>query len=126
MRTHECDSMLKGRMQSQPANPQADSKGLKQLVDAEAMSGVDNQYLRIFKSNVFVRDHDRSIRFYVDQLGFSVVADGLFDFGRWVAIAPPDGNAILALLAPKRGSPNYKLIGRPTQIGFIAEDIYAT
>jgi serine phosphatase RsbU (regulator of sigma subunit)/predicted enzyme related to lactoylglutathione lyase len=84
------------------------------------------QYLRIFKSNVYVRDHERSIRFYVDQLGFNVLADARFEFDRWVAIAPPDGNAILALLAPKRGSANYRLIGRPTHIGFIAEDIYAT
>jgi serine phosphatase RsbU (regulator of sigma subunit)/predicted enzyme related to lactoylglutathione lyase len=83
-------------------------------------------YLRIFKSNVFIRDHDRSLKFYIDQLGFSIVADGRFEFGRWVAIAPPDGSAILALIAPKRGSENYKLIGRPTQIAFIAEDINAT
>lgn len=88
--------------------------------------GEQSQYLRIFKSNVFVRNLDRSVKFYVDQLGFSVVADGRFEFGRWVAIAPPDGNAILAVLAPKRGSANHKLIGRATQIGFIAEDIHAT
>jgi serine phosphatase RsbU (regulator of sigma subunit) len=43
-----------------------------------------------------------------------------------VAVAPPDGSAILALVAPKRGSENYKLIGRNTQISFIAEDINAT
>jgi hypothetical protein len=85
-----------------------------------------SSYLRIFKSNVFVRDHDRSLGFYIDKLGFSVVADARFDFGRWVAVAPPDGSAILALLAPIRGSENYKLIGRATQIAFIAEDIYAT
>ncbi len=83
-------------------------------------------YLRIFKSTVFVRDHDRSLKFYVDRLGFSVVADGRFEFDRWVAIAPPDGSAILALVAPKRGSENYKHIGRITHIGFIAEDIFAT
>jgi serine phosphatase RsbU (regulator of sigma subunit)/predicted enzyme related to lactoylglutathione lyase len=83
-------------------------------------------YLRIFKSNVFVRDHVRSLKFYIDQLGFSVVADGRFEFGRWMVIAPPDGSAILAVIAPKRGSENYKLIGRDTQIAFIAEDIYAT
>jgi serine phosphatase RsbU (regulator of sigma subunit)/predicted enzyme related to lactoylglutathione lyase len=83
-------------------------------------------YLRIFKSNVFVRDHDRSLKFYIDQLGFSIVADARFEFGRWVAIAPPDGSAILALIVPRRGSENYKLIGRCTQIGFIAEDINAT
>jgi serine phosphatase RsbU (regulator of sigma subunit) len=60
-------------------------------------------------------------------LGFSVLADARFEFGgRWVALAPPDGSAILALVAPKRGSENYKHIGRPTQIAFIAEDINAT
>jgi serine phosphatase RsbU (regulator of sigma subunit)/catechol 2,3-dioxygenase-like lactoylglutathione lyase family enzyme len=85
-----------------------------------------SSYLRIFKSNVFVRDHDRSLKFYVDQLGFNVVAEARFEFGRWVAIAPPDGSTILALVAPHRGTENYKLIGRHTQIAFIAEDIHAT
>lgn len=84
-----------------------------------------NPYLRIFKSNVYVRDHDRSIDFYVHRLGFCVVADQRFEFGRWVAIAPPDGTAILGLIAPRRGSENYRLIGRNTQIGFIAEDVNA-
>ncbi len=87
----------------------------------------ESSYLRIFKSTVFVRNHDRSLQFYVGQLGFSVLADTRFEFGgRWVAVAPPDGSAILALVAPKRGSENYKLIGRNTQISFIAEDINAT
>ncbi|AXC10596.1 Serine phosphatase RsbU, regulator of sigma subunit [Acidisarcina polymorpha] len=86
----------------------------------------DSPYLRIFKSNVYVRDLARSVSFYVDQLGFSVLADGRFEFGRWIAVAPPDGSTILALLAPKRNSDNYKLIGRPTNIGFITEDINAT
>lgn len=105
----------------------ANGSATRTLFDSSSLrSGEQSQYLRIFKSNVFVRDHDRSLKFYVDQLGFSVVADGRFEFGRWVAIAPPDGSAILALIAPKRGSENYKLIGRPTQIGFIAEDINAT
>jgi serine phosphatase RsbU (regulator of sigma subunit)/predicted enzyme related to lactoylglutathione lyase len=84
-------------------------------------------YLRVFKSTIYVRDHDLSLKFYVDQLGFSVVADARFDFdGRWVAIAPPDGSTVLALIAPKRGSENYKLIGRNTQVGFLSEDINAT
>ena len=83
-------------------------------------------YLRIFKSNVFVRDHDQSLKFYIDKLGFKVVADTRFEFGRWIAVAPPDGSAILALLAPRRGSENYKHIGRTTHIAFITEDIHAT
>ncbi len=89
-------------------------------------SGSENPYLRIFKSNVYVRDHDRSLGFYVGLLGFCVLADSRFEFGRWVAIAPPDGSAILALVAPRRGSENYRLIGRNTHIAFIAEDIDAT
>jgi serine phosphatase RsbU (regulator of sigma subunit)/catechol 2,3-dioxygenase-like lactoylglutathione lyase family enzyme len=98
------------------------------LVDPSTVSpDQESSYLRIFKSTVFVRNHDRSLQFYVGQLGFSVLADTRFEFGgRWVAVAPPDGSAILALVAPKRGSENYKLVGRNTQISFIAEDINAT
>jgi serine phosphatase RsbU (regulator of sigma subunit) len=84
-------------------------------------------YLRIFKSTIYVRNHDLSLKFYIDQLGFSIVADARFDFdGRWVAIAPPDGTAVIALVAPKPGTENYRLIGRNTQIGFISEDIDTT
>lgn len=52
--------------------------------------GQQSPYLRIFEADVFVRDLDRSVEFYVDRLGFSVVADGRFEFSRWVAIAPPE------------------------------------
>jgi serine phosphatase RsbU (regulator of sigma subunit)/predicted enzyme related to lactoylglutathione lyase len=87
----------------------------------------ERPYLRVFKSTVYVRDHDRSLNFYVNQLGFSVLADVDFTYdGRWVAIAPPDGQAILALVAPKPGTDKYRLIGRETQIGFISEDINTT
>jgi serine phosphatase RsbU (regulator of sigma subunit)/catechol 2,3-dioxygenase-like lactoylglutathione lyase family enzyme len=88
--------------------------------------GFETPYLRIFKSNVFVRDPDRSLPFYTDQLGFTILADGRFEFGRWVAVAPPDGSAILALVAPRPGTENYRLIGRATNVSFIAEDINAT
>jgi serine phosphatase RsbU (regulator of sigma subunit)/predicted enzyme related to lactoylglutathione lyase len=87
----------------------------------------ERPYLRIFKSTVYVRDHERSLAFYVNQLGFSVVADVDLTYdGRWVAIAPPDGQAILALVAPKPGTDKYRFIGRETQIGFISEDINTT
>lgn len=40
-------------------------------------SRLDRQdpYLRVLCVNVFVRDQDRSLRFYVDQLGFGLVVD---------------------------------------------------
>ncbi|MFL6305268.1 MAG: PP2C family protein-serine/threonine phosphatase [Candidatus Sulfotelmatobacter sp.] len=114
-------------MKPESAISQTENLRVQRVVNGGASSG-DRQtpYLRVFKSNVFVRDHERALKFYVEQLGFSVLAEARFEFGRWVAIAPPDGSTILALIAPKRGSENYKHIGRPTQIAFIAEDIYAT
>jgi serine phosphatase RsbU (regulator of sigma subunit)/predicted enzyme related to lactoylglutathione lyase len=110
----------------EPASSRKEEVQVSSLIDESRRALECGSYLRIFKSNVYVRDHDSALKFYLDQLGFSVVADGTFEFGRWVAIAPPDGSTILALVTPKRGSPNYKLIGRVTQIAFIAEDIYAT
>lgn len=44
---------------------------------------------------------------------------------RWLAVAPPDGTATLALVAPKPGSEEYKLIGQPTQIVFLTENVRA-
>ena len=87
----------------------------------------ERPYLRVFKSTVYVSDHDRSLDFYVNCLGFSILADIAFTYdGRWVAIAPPDGQAILALVAPKPGTEKYRFIGRDTQIGFLSEDINTT
>jgi serine phosphatase RsbU (regulator of sigma subunit)/catechol 2,3-dioxygenase-like lactoylglutathione lyase family enzyme len=83
-------------------------------------------HLRIHCINVFVRDQDRSLEFYVDQLGFHVAFDARLQSGeRWVAVAPPDGSAILALVAPKANSEQYKLIGRSTQVVFVTEDVAA-
>src|ERR1700682_5628689 len=85
-----------------------------------------NPYLRIHAVNIFVRDQDRSVRFYVDQLGFDLAFDvRLQSGGRWVAVAPPDGTAVLTLIAPEPGSKEYELIGRQTQLVFLTEDVTA-
>jgi serine phosphatase RsbU (regulator of sigma subunit) len=83
-------------------------------------------HLRIHAVNIYVRDQDRSLRFYLDQLGFNLAFDANFgSSGRWVAVAPPDGSAVLMLIAPKRGSQEYKFIGRATQVAFVTEDVLA-
>jgi phosphoserine phosphatase RsbU/P len=82
--------------------------------------------LRVQHVTVFVRDQDRSLRFYLDQLGFSLAADYRFETGgRWVAVAPPDGPTILALVMPKPGSEEYALIGKLKQLTFVTEDVTA-
>ncbi|MFY9793607.1 MAG: SpoIIE family protein phosphatase [Candidatus Sulfotelmatobacter sp.] len=83
-------------------------------------------YLRLLCINVFVRDQDRSLRFYVDQLGFGLVIDENYESaGRWLAVAPPDGNTVLALITPKRKSEDYKLIGRSKHAVLVTEDVVA-
>jgi serine phosphatase RsbU (regulator of sigma subunit)/predicted enzyme related to lactoylglutathione lyase len=83
-------------------------------------------YLRLHCVNIFVRDQDRSLRFYLDQLGFHLAFDARLQSGdRWVAVAPPDGSAILSLVTPKPKSQEYKLIGRSTQVVFVTEDVAA-
>ena len=44
---------------------------------AESMLPQDrnNAYLGVYAVSVFVRDQERSLRFYVDQLGFSLAFD---------------------------------------------------
>src|SRR5271163_78568 len=84
-------------------------------------------YLRVHAVNVFVRDQDQSLRFYVDQLGFSLAFDVRLQTGqRSVGVSPPDGTAVLTLIAPSPDSEQYKLIGRPTGVTFVAEDVVAT
>ncbi|HEY6391737.1 MAG TPA: SpoIIE family protein phosphatase [Bryobacteraceae bacterium] len=83
-------------------------------------------YLSIHAVNIFVHDQDRSLRFYVDQLGFDLAFDAeLQSGGRWVAVSPPDGSAVLALVAPEPDSKEYGLIGRSTQVVFVTEDVIA-
>jgi phosphoserine phosphatase RsbU/P len=62
----------------------------------------------------------------VDQLGFDLAFDAkLQSGGRWVAVAPPDGSAVLTLVEPEPDSKEYALIGRSTQVVFVTEDVTA-
>jgi serine phosphatase RsbU (regulator of sigma subunit)/catechol 2,3-dioxygenase-like lactoylglutathione lyase family enzyme len=93
-----------------------------------ASVGTERQdpYLRLQSVSIFVRDLDRSVRFYVDQLGFNLVLDGRVQAGRrWVAVSPPDGTATLTLVAPEPDTNEHKLIGRSTQVAFVTEDVLA-
>jgi len=85
-----------------------------------------NPYLRIDAVNVYVRDLDRSLDFYLNRLGFHLALDIRLQSGyRLVAVAPPDGTTVLRLIAPHPESEEYKLIGRPTPIVFLTEDVVA-
>lgn len=82
--------------------------------------------MRLQSVTIYVRDLERSLEFYTDQLGFHLVFDARVQpGGRWVTVAPPDGSANLTLVAPEAGSEQHKLIGRQTQVSFVTEDVLA-
>ena len=84
-------------------------------------------FLGIHAINVYVRDQDASLRFYVDQLGFNLAFDGRLQSGdRWVAVSPPDGTAVLSLVAPPPDSRDYERIGRSTGVVLVTEDVLST
>ena len=60
------------------------------------------------------------------NLGFSLIIDYRFgEHSRFVVVAPPDGTALLALVAPRAESDEYKLIGRSVPTVFVTDDINA-
>jgi len=93
------------------------------MTGLKAAAAVD-PFLSIHAVRVYVRDVDRSLRFYLERLGFRLVIDTRLQSGeRWVAVCPPDGTTILALVAPRPKSPESKLIGRATQVVLVTADV---
>jgi catechol 2,3-dioxygenase-like lactoylglutathione lyase family enzyme len=84
-------------------------------------------YLRLHCVDIFVRDQERSVRFYLDQLGFELAFDARLQSGqRWVGVSPPNGDTVLTLIQPDPESPDYKRIGRYTRVTFVTEDVAQT
>ena len=83
-------------------------------------------FLRLNFATVWVRDQERSRRFFVDQLGFQVAIDAEVPVvGRWTIVTPPAGLPGLALVVAREGSEEEKRIGQHTGVGFLTEDVGA-
>jgi predicted enzyme related to lactoylglutathione lyase len=68
-------------------------------------------------------DQDRSVEFYVQDLGFEKRTDVAFGEGyRWVEVYPPSGTTGIALAPPREGTP----AGVQTGISLTTGDIDAT
>ncbi len=81
-------------------------------------------YLRLNTVTVFVRDQERSLRFYIEQLGFRLAYDFRLTSGnRWLAVSPPDGTAMISLVIADSTAEECGLVGRDTQISFVTENI---
>lgn len=103
------------------------------MASSELPFGIERSLLRIDDKDpylclhfviIFVRDQDKSLRFYVDKLGFRVVVDYKFpDGSRWIEIAPPDGNAHLGLSLLQPNDDAAQLIRPEARTWFITEDV---
>ncbi len=83
-------------------------------------------YLRVNSVAVYVRDQDRSLKFYRDQLGFHLVVDmGIDTEHRWIAVTPSEGSALLALIKAPTDSEQGGYGGRHTGVTLLTEDIAA-
>lgn len=83
-------------------------------------------FLRLNFVTLWVRDQERSRRFFVDQLGFQVAVDAeVPGVGRWIIVAPPTGLPGIALVVPPLGSAESQRIGQNTGVGFLTEDVRA-
>jgi len=86
------------------------------------MSQTTTRISQIGRVMVPVSDQDQAIAFYRDKLGFEVRADIPFGEGdRWVEVAPPGGEAAIALVQPR----NEFQPGAMTNIALATDDVKA-
>jgi len=91
-------------------------------------------FLRLNFVTLWVRDQERSRRFFVEKLAFETIVDMSTPEGeRWIVVAPPaagwlpgttaSGLPGMALWVPPEGSPEYQRIGQNTGFSFLTEDV---
>ena len=84
----------------------------------------EDAFLRVNFVSVYVSDQERSKRFFLAQLGFTLMIDARFPSGyRWIEVAPPDGSARLALVVPAPDFVDNGLAGRSSLITFMTDDV---
>lgn len=111
---------LSDRIVSVIHGPDAEHDGTTVRMDRE------DPFFSLQFVHVYVHDQERSLRFFIDQLGFRLISDVRFASGmRWLHISPPDGTASLALMLPDPNGPDDQQPGHSTAITFFTEDVHA-
>ena len=91
-------------------------------------------FLRLNFATLWVRDQERSRRFFAETLNFEVMVDLQTPEGeRWILVAPPaagwlpgssgGGPPGMALVVPPEGSAERQRIGQNTGLSFLTEDV---
>ena len=92
-------------------------------------------FLRLNFVTLWVRDQERSQRFFVETLSFETIVDVQTpEEGRWIVVAPPAAGWLsgttgvglpgIALVVPPQGSAERQRIGQNTGFSFLTEDVH--
>jgi serine phosphatase RsbU (regulator of sigma subunit)/catechol 2,3-dioxygenase-like lactoylglutathione lyase family enzyme len=91
-------------------------------------------FLRLNFVTLWVRDQERSRRFFTETLDFEAIVDAQTpEGGRWIVVAPPAAGWLtgttgagltgVALVVPPEGSTEHQRIGQNTGLSFLTEDV---
>jgi serine phosphatase RsbU (regulator of sigma subunit) len=91
-------------------------------------------FLRLNFVTLWVRDQERSRRFFLEKLNFEAIVDVQTpEGGRWIVVAPPAAGWLsgtagaglpgIALVVPPEGSAEHQRIGQSTGFSFLTEDV---
>src|ERR1700752_5359065 len=91
-------------------------------------------FLRLNFVTLWVRDQERSRRFFMEKLNFEAIVDvETPEGGRWIVVAPPAAGWLpgtsgtsspgITLIVPPEGSSERQRIGQSTGFSFLTEDV---
>ena len=101
---------------------------------AAIKAALSQPFLRLNFVTLWVRDQERSRRFFVEKLDFETIVDvEVPKVGRWIVVAPTSvgwlpgasGTSLpgIALVVPAEGSTEHRRIGQNTGFSFLTEDV---
>ncbi len=114
--------------------PSSHPEGVLAPLAASLRAALLQPFLRLEFATLWVRDQERSRRFFVEKLAFEAIVDAPApEGGRWIIVAPPAAGWLpetagagfpgLALCVPPERSAEQHRIGQPTGVGFLTEDV---
>src|SRR5262252_4241506 len=101
---------------------------------AALRAALSQPFLRLNFVTLWVRDQERSRRFFLETLLFEAIVDmPIPEGGRWIIVAPPAAGWLpgaagaglpgMALVVPPEGSAERQRIGQNTGFSFLTEDV---
>src|SRR5579864_6736218 len=110
------------------------SQGVLGPYAAALRAALVQPFMRLNFVTLWVRDQERSRRFFIEKLTFEAIVDVQTpEGGRWIVVSPPAAGWLtgtagaglpgIALVVPPGESPEHRRIGQNTGFSFLTEDV---